>query len=233
MISIESNTTLQNFTLQPTSGHLPEFGVFSYFQSGQIVWGLNLKGSLINFASIGSSDVNVWDTFMSDNGGSPSADPNVWITDSSDVEFLWGAVFGEGFHPSGGGDGEIAAYNSTNVRINGTQVLDSGASAIYFVNCDLCRVENATLLNAAGWGLDIVGGSDNFTAVNNYVQGSQYGGSVFHQNTQSGGTYTGNTFINNNTGGYASCNAINVAGNPVALTLSGNTATPGPITCIQ
>ncbi|TDR45827.1 parallel beta helix pectate lyase-like protein [Tahibacter aquaticus] len=232
LISIESNTTLQNFTLQPTSGHLPEFGVFSYYQSAQTVWGLRLKGSLINLASVGSSDVNVWDTYMSDNGGSPSADPNVWITDSTDMEFPWGAVYGEVYHPWGGGDGEIAAYNSTNVRIYGTQVIDSGASAIYLVNCDSCSVENATLLRAAGWGLDVVQGSDNFTAINNLVQQSQYGGSVFDQLYQTGGTYTGNTFIGNNTGGNANCNAINVAGNPAALTLSGNTATPAPLTCV-
>lgn len=189
---------------------------------------MKLKGSLINFASVGSSDVNVWDTFMSDDGGSPSADPNVWITDSTDVEFLLGAAVGEGSHSRGGGDNEIAAYNSTNVRIKGTQVLNSGVSAIYLVNGDSCRVENATLLNAAGWGLDIVGGSDNFAAVNNYVEDSQYGGSVFHQNIQSGGgTHTGNTFNSNDTSGYASCNAINVAGDLAALTVSGNTTTPG------
>lgn len=72
------------------------------------------------------------------------------------------------------------------------------------------------------------GGSDNFAAVNNYVEDSQYGGSVFHQNIQSGGgTHTGNTFNSNDTSGYASCNAINVAGDLAALTVSGNTTTPG------
>lgn len=231
MIYIQSDTTLSNFTLQPVQGHTPEFGILSYYSSNQAILGLRLKGAQINLGLNGSSGVTVADTFMSDNGGTPAADPNVWITDAGNIEFLWGALYGSGFHPSGGGDGEIAAYNSNNVSIDGLHVLNSGASAVYFVNCDSCSVKNSTLVSASGWGLDIVQGSDNFIAINNLVQSSRYGGSVFQQSSQSGGTYIGNTFIGNNTGGYASCNAINVIGNRFALTLSGNTATPGPITC--
>ena len=103
-------------------------------------------------------------------------------------------------------------------------LIDCGASAIYYVNCDDCSIEGTVIHRADEWGLDIVGGSDNFVASNNTVNWSDFGGSIFHEYNSTGGSFTNNTFIDNNQQGVANCNALNV-------TIDGNTASPVPDYC--
>ena len=79
----------------------------------------------------------------------------VWINSANSVEILWGEARGRANGP--GGDGEIASYNSQAVKIYGTYVTNSGASAIYLVNCDNCAVENATITEGTGRFADATG----------------------------------------------------------------------------
>lgn len=230
VISMGNNTMLKGLRIQNAVGTTPGFGVLSYYNSDVLLWGLRIVGMNISIGINGSSDVHVWDTFMSMNGrNNRIADPNLWITDAQDVEILWGEALGRGNGP--GGDGEIAAYNSTAVEIYGTYVTNSGASAIYFVNCDYCSIENTTITNANEWGLDVVSGSDNFTAKNNYISRSRYGGSVFDGVNNLNGKYISNTFMYNNTSGYNRyCNGINYSGSRYSFTAVGNTGT-GQLLC--
>ncbi|PTL77476.1 right-handed parallel beta-helix repeat-containing protein [Vitiosangium sp. GDMCC 1.1324] len=227
-----NHTTLKNFAIEGAAGTLPVYGVLSYYENEQIIWGLRIKRTLISIGLNGSTNAHVWDTFMSENGNlsNGSADPNLWITDATNVEILWGEARGRANGP--GGDGEIAGYNSQGVKIYGTYVVNSGASAIYLVNCDNCAVENATVTNAGEWGLDIVSGSDNFLAKNNYVAYSRWGGSVYNEKGSVGGQYIGNQFVSNNTSGYGLyCNGINTDSIGTGFVNSGNTVNSGQLVC--
>ena len=229
-IAVSNGVMLKNFLLNGP-GQNGEFGILSYYNSGVIIWGLRIQNTLISIGVNGSSDVNIWDTFMQDNGnlGNGLADPNVWITDASNVTILYGEARGRANGP--GGDGEIAAYNSNAVRIDGTHVIDSGASAIYLVNCDNCSVANTTIHRPGEWGIDVVSGSDNFQASNNYVAWANFGGSVFDEAGSVGGTFTGNGFYSNRRMGVGTCNGINVIGAVNGVSQSGNWANPSGVIC--
>ncbi len=181
-----------------------------------------------------SSNVFITGIHLSNNGwpntpGNSIADPNIYIANSSNVLIQWGQILGQNNWPFG--DGEIACYFSDNVTISGTQLFFSGTSAIYFVGCDNSRVENANIQFAGGWGLDIVSGSDNFTAINNSIKYSRLGASIFQETQQTGGTYKWNIFNYNNTSGFANCNGLNITGDPLSMSISGNSANPAPISC--
>lgn len=232
VIGLSNNTSIQGLSLRATTGSLPTYGVLSYMGNDQLIWGLDIKGMLISIGVNGSSQVGIADTFMAENGSPTNglADPNVWISDATNVNIDWGAATGRANAP--GGDGEIAVYNSTGVSVYGTHVLHSGASAIYMVNCDWCTIENATIMYAGEWGIDVVSGSDHFTAKNNTVSYSRLGGSVFDAVGSAGGSYTGNSFISNNTIGYAPyCNGINRAGSSTSFIGAGNTVNTGSLVC--
>lgn len=229
-IHTANNVMLKNFLLTG-GGASSTFGVLSYHNSNVIVWGLRVQNFLISIGVNGSSNVNIWDTFMSDNGnlGNGLADPNLWISDAATVTVLYGEARGRANGP--GGDGEIAAYNSTHVTIDGTHVVDSGASAIYLVNCDYCKVSNTTIHRPGEWGIDVVQGSDHFEASNNYVAWANYGGAVFDEAGSVGGSFTGNGFYSNRRRGVGSCNGINVIGSVSGVSQSGNWANPSGIIC--
>jgi hypothetical protein len=226
-VYLNSNTQIKNLRIQNELGSTPTFGILTYYTQNVIVWGLRVHGATINIGINGSRDIHVWDTFMALNGrDNGAADPNLWITDAHDIDILWGEALGRNNGP--GGDGEIAAYNSTNVSIYGTYVTNSGASAIYLVGCKGCKVENATIVHANEWGLDIVNGTDNFIAKNNRVSGSWYAGSVFsgsgYPNVNRNGQYIGNDFRDNNRSRIRQfCNGVAYSGSAFAFTMSGNT----------
>lgn len=231
-IVTKSNTMLKNFTL--VGSGLPTnstFGVLSYHDDSVIIWSLMVQKFLISVGVNGSSNVNIWDTFMQENGVANNglADPNLWINSASNVTILYGEARGRGNGPSG--DGEMAAYNSRNVVIDGTHVVDSGASAIYFVNCDDCSISNTTIHRPNEWGLDVVSGSDNFRAHNNTVAWANYGGAVFDEAGSVGGQFTNNSFNRNRRMGVGSCNGINVIGAISGVMQSGNTSTPSGTIC--
>jgi len=230
VVGMSNNSTIKGLRIENATGVTPTYGVVTYHNTDVIVWGLRIVGTDISIGINGSSAVHVWDTFMSSNGlNNGSADPNMWISDASDIDIQWGEALGRNNGP--GGDGEIAVYNSTNVKIYGTYVTNSGASGIYMVNCDSCSVENATIVAAGEWGLDIVSGSDNFTAKNNHISSSRWGGSVFDGVHNVNGKYIGNTFTSNNTSGYGPyCNGINYSGSSSSFTVTGSSGN-GTLLC--
>lgn len=235
-ITLANNTTLNNFTLVSSLGR-PEYGILTHQSTDQIIWGLDISGFLISVGVNGSQRVHIWDTFMSNNGirGDGIAQPNVWLSNVVDVEILWGSAYGSG--ELGSGDGEIACYDSSRVKIFGTYVTRSGASAIYFVNCDNSSIEHATIHEPGEWGLDIVSGCDNFVADGNYVRGARYGGSVFQAAMSIGGIFRNNQFVNNSTARYSSnlgvfCNGINHDGSSSSFSWQqGNTVDRGQLIC--
>lgn len=227
-----NNTRVINLQVEGAAGVTPTYGIISYYKDNNIVWGVKVRLTKISIGVNGSSDVKIWDTFMQENGTSSSAaEPNLWINNSTDVEVLWGAAIGRGNYP--GGDGEIGCYDSYNVNIYGTHVIDSGASAVYFVNCDSSSMKNLVIHRPGEWGIDVVDGSDNFVADGNYVLNAQLGGAVFDEAGSVGGVFMNNTFVNNVQSGWVvPCNGINIAGNPAGVTMSGNTSSPAPVFCI-
>ncbi len=220
---------LKNFSLKG-GPQADEFGVL-VAGDDNILWGLRIQFFNINIGVTGSDNVDIWDTFLSNNGNLSDglANPNVWINNSNDVYLYYGTYYGRSNGP--GGDGEVAAHNSTNVRINGTQSIDAGASSFYFVNCDGCEIRNAFSDRSDEWGLDVVQGSDNFVADGNLISNAYFGGTVFVENDSTGGTFTNNEYYGNNKIGGAFCNGINVVGSVQGVSQSGNTAVPGPVIC--
>lgn len=227
-ISTGASVRLHNFTL---TGEHGTYGVLSYHKTDNLFWSLKIEGFNIGLGVVAGQKIEIWDTFFNANGtpGNGVADPNVWITDSKDVRVLYGALTGRADGP--GGDGEFAAYNSSNVQIDGLHVIDSGASAIYLVGCTDCSVKNAVIERPDEWGLDIVNGSTRFVAQGNSVSWAGYGGSVFDASSGSTATYMNNTFNNNRRHGVGSCNGINVKGSLASVTQSGNVSVPTGVIC--
>lgn len=224
-LSLGNDVIVKNFLLVG-AGSSSGYGILNYYNNNVIIWGLSIKKFKINIGVVGSTSINIWDTFLSENGdvNNSIADPNIWITDSNDVTYLYGEIRGRANGP--GGDGEIAAYNSNNVIIENTGVIDSGASAIYLVNCDYCKVLSTTIHRPGEWGIDVVNGSDYFEAANNYVAWANYGGSVFDEAGSIGGTFSGNIFHQNRRLNVGNCNGINVLGSTGGVTISGNSSNP-------
>jgi parallel beta-helix repeat protein len=229
-IRVGNRVMLRNFLLNGP-GASSEFGVLAYGNDDVILWGLRVRNFGISIGVHTSSNVDIWDTFMSANGNlaNGAADPNLWVTGSRDVVVLYGELRGRGNGP--GGDGEAAVYRSTNVTIDGLHVVDSGASGIYLVNCDDCAVRNTVIHRANEWGIDVVQGSDRFVAENNAVYWSKFGGSVFDEAGSISGIFRGNTFYQNRQMGVGACNGINVIGEVAAVTQSGNSSDPAGVIC--
>lgn len=230
-LRIHDNVVLKNFALWGPGGDASEFGILSHHNRNQILWGLRISNFLISIGVNGSADVDIWDTFMAENGSrwNGLADPNIWISDARNVTILYGEARGRGNGPSG--DGEIAAYNSTGVTIEGTHVNDSGASAIYLVNCDYCRVSNTVIHRPGEWGIDVVDGSDHFVATGNVVKWAGYGGSVFDEAGSVGGVFRNNEFHSNRQRGVGACNGINVIGQVAGVEQSGNYSNRDSVIC--
>lgn len=224
-----NNVMLKNFSL--IGGPQPnEFGVL-VAHTNVIIWSLRVQSFKINIGVTLSNNVDIWDTYLSNNGdlNDGMANPNVWINNSNDVLVYYGTFYGRSNGP--GGDGEVAAHGSTNVRIEGTQVIDAGASSFYFVNCDGCELRNAFSERSDEWGLDVVQGSDNFVAANNLITNALFGGTVFVEDDSVGGTFADNEYYGNNKIGGGFCNGINVIGSVAGVVETGNIALPGPVIC--
>ncbi|MBH1627226.1 MULTISPECIES: right-handed parallel beta-helix repeat-containing protein [Stenotrophomonas] len=228
-IGLGSNTMLHNFTLSTTAGG--NFGVLAYHREHVIIWSLDILGFQISAGVVGGKSVDIWDTFMRSNGiaGNNVADPNLWITDSRDVTLLYGQLTGRKDGP--GGDGEMAIYNSSNVMIDGARVIDSGASAIYLVNCVDCTLKNSVIERPGEWGIDVVQGSHRFLAENNSVSGANYGGAVFETAGGATATFRSNRFIQNRRLGVGNCNGINAKGSVAGVVSTGNTSLPSGDLC--
>jgi len=221
-----SNSTVKNLAIHGNTA-TTTYGVLVYRVSNVTLWSLRVQNAgRIGTGVAESSSVSILDTFFSDNGRDNGiADPNVWINQSHAVTVNYGELRGRANGP--GGDGELSCFNSYDVHIFGTHSVDSGASAIYFVDCDSSSIDSVVVERAGEWGLDIVDGTDNVVLQNNQVSYSYYGGSVYQFAT--GGQYLNNAFVGNNRSGTVPCSGINVRGSMPAL--SGNSVDIGPITC--
>lgn len=226
-----NNVAFQNFLLSGPGGSYAEFGILTASNTGVQIWGLRIQNFKINIGINGSSGVDVLDTFMRYNGiyGNGIAEPNMWINNASDIYVYYGEALGS--NENGNGDGEISSYGSSQVDIYGTHVTNSGASAIYLVNCDYCSVSNTQINSPGEWGIDVVQGSDYFLAYGNYVANARYGGAVFDEAGSLGGEFSTNAFVYNRTGGLGACNGINVIGSVSGVVQSGNSSTPSGIIC--
>lgn len=208
-----------------------EFGVLAFEAGNNQAWELEVENFLIGVGYKSSPNSKILAVYFRGNGASSNskADPAIWITDSDNVSVRYGRIDGAGNGP--GGDGELACYNSRHLEIDGLNVIDSGASGIYLVNCDDATVKNATIHRASEWGIDVVDGSSNFTALNNIVWWSYYAGSVFDESDNGPGTYRNNDFKGNNTGRIANCTGVAVIGNQSNVNMFGNAVSPGFQTC--
>jgi hypothetical protein len=210
---------------------LPNYGVAASSDNNVLVWDMEIKSVKMpimidnsDYTQVAAVDIN-----NSGNVSNASADPYIWINSSDYVELLYGTYTGRTNGP--GGDGEVACYNSTNLYILGTNVMQSGAAGIYLVNCDNAVVENAVIHNGDEWGIDIVNGSNNFIGINNEIKWSYWGAVIFDETNNGTGTFNNNDFILNNISGSVSCQGIVVFGNTGNVSLSGNYANPNPVIC--
>lgn len=236
-----NNTVLRHFSLHGNGFVIPTFGVLTHARSNVTLWSLDIRKMNISVGvNAGSSNVSIANVFTSQNGlgNNGIAEPNIWINQSNNILINYGAMTGRANGPAG--DGEIACYDSQSVTVYGTQVINSGASGMYFVNCDDAHIENTLISRADEWGLDIHG-ADNFMAVNNTIQYSDFGGSVFEEAQTIGGPlpansigaqYINNRFIGNNVRRVAACPGINIDAVSFShLYLSGNSVNNGALTC--
>lgn len=234
-IALKNSAVVKNLTLSgPGGGPSAVYGVLVYQSSNSIIWGLDIHGFLINIGITGSPNTHVWSTSVSNNGdihnGTPN--PNMWINQSSSTEILYGVAYGRGDNKPFG-DGAVSFYDSSGIHIYGFASFDSGTSAIYLVNCDNAVIENTNIYRAGGFGLDIVGGTDNFVSRNNLVQWCYYAGSAFDNTTNVGGSYLNTSFVSNNgSGDPRFCNGIALFNSQGPRpTTTGSTANPPPLIC--
>lgn len=239
-----SGVVLNSFSLVGQGGLQKDrtFGILAYQASNVSIWSVSIDYFKISIGVVETIEARIQNVWAANNGdpdnesagGTSGSDPHLWISNSEDVLVRWGDWEGQadGFKP--GGDGELAAYNSSNVRILETYVMHSGASGIYLVNCDACEVSDTRIHAADGWGLDVVGGSYGFIANNNHITASRYGAVVFYEDLNGSGTFINNLFSgHNNNSGNANCSGINVRGQPSSLVLLGNSNADGPLTCLR
>lgn len=231
-IVANDNTRIRHLVIRRgIIGPQPTFGILAHYKNNVTIWSVKIQGMKIGIGLNHSNGSRILNTFINQGGDltDNKANPSIWISNSDYTYVHYGHVIGRGNGP--GGDGEIATYNSKGVTINGTHVTDSGASAIYMVNCDNCKVINTRITRADEWGIDVVQGSDNFVGKNNIVSYSNFGGSVFDEAGSTGGLWDGNKYKYNNIMGVGNCEGINIKGNPNNVTLTNNTST-GNIYCI-
>lgn len=224
-------TQLKNFLLNGPGGASSEFGILTYGNTGVRIWSLRVQNFDINIGVHTSAEIDIWDTFTRLSGDAMDSypSPNIWIYSSDDVSIAYGEARGRANGP--GGDGEVAAHDSTEVHIDGMYTVDIGASALYMVNCDGCSIRNTINHRPGEWGLDIVSGSDYFEASNNTVLNANFGGAVFDEQGSAGGSFTNNTFQDNRLLGVGNCNGINVIGTISGVSQSGNTSNPPGTIC--
>lgn len=231
-ISLADSSLVRNFKLVGPGGAYSTYGIIIYHVTDATIWSLDIQGFRINIGVNGSANTHIWNTFLSNNGNISNsvAEPNIWISSSPGTEILYGAVTGRANKPFG--DGEVSCYNSEGIYIKGLQSFDSGTSAFYLVNCDNAIIENAKIYRAGGFGLDIVGGTDNFISRNNLVQWSWYAGSVYDNVQNSNGQYINTSFVSNNVSQDTRfCSGIYLSGAGAAPVTTGSTATPAPLIC--
>jgi len=230
-IGLSSGSTAHDFALAGGGGSTNEFGVLTYGTTGATLYSVDIQGFLISLGVVNSTGTGVYNVYGSNNGdsGNNLADPNVYISNSDQTYLYYGYFEGDGTHPFN--DGEIACYDSEDLHIEGTQEAYSGTSAVYLVNCDDAVIEDMAIWNAGGFGVDIVGDSDNVVVQNNTIQDIWYAGG-YVDNTNSTVSFYNNTFTSNNDSGDSRfCTGIELATSSPVPTNSGNTVSSGTLFC--
>ncbi len=240
VIQMNDNTQVHNFNVKSSGGNLATFGILSYFDNNPVIWNLNIQHVKIGIGVNGSNNAQLLNNFLSLNGdlnnGGP--DPSIWISHTLNTKLWYGYIVGRNNGAAGSqgfliGDGEVSCYDSSGLTITGTRHDKSGTSSFYLVNCDNAILDNVKIFYSNGFGLDIVGGTDNLIVKNTKVYFSKLSASVYDEIENSNGTYINNLFYHNNTSNASNCNSISVLGNSNNLTLSGNTEVPltSSLTC--
>lgn len=224
-VTLLSNATVARLHIDGAPANKPDFGVIVGSSSGATAWGLRVTNTKIGLGTNGASNVNFLSNWVTNIGigGDGIAQPSHWINASSGVTIRWGEFYGDS--SQGSGDGEIAAYDSTNVTVDSVYQNWSGAAGVYMVNCDSCSVINSFIRYAGEYGIDVVGGSNGFYANNNEVSNSNYGAIAYDVVGGSTATVTNNILLYN---GFPGCNGVKVlSGDPNNVTMSGNYAQVG------
>ncbi|MEO0438571.1 MAG: right-handed parallel beta-helix repeat-containing protein [Pseudomonadota bacterium] len=231
-VTMKLGSKLNHVTLEGLDPNgTAEYGVLAFNAGNNQVWDVGIENFQIGVGLNGSPNGRITSVHISDTGNpfNTLPDPAIWIRNSDNTRVRFGRIDGASNGP--GGDGEISCFSSRFLEIDGLNVIDSGASAIYLVGCADAVVENTVVHRAGEWGIDVVDGSSNFTARNNEVWWSNFAGSVYDETDNGPGTYENNDFRNNNLGGVANCTGVAVNGTQSNVTMIGNVVTPGPQTC--
>jgi hypothetical protein len=220
VVTPQSGSTVARLWIQGTTGSLPDFGVLvGSGVSGVVVWGNRITHTTIGLGANVASNVQFLANLISGTGANNGlADPSIWINSSSTVLVQYVEIYGDSSR--GGGDGEIASYNSSGVVLDANYINWSGAAGVYMVNCNSCSVTNSFIRYAGEYGIDVVGGSANFVAANNEVSNSHFGAVVYEVLNNSTATVNNNNFWWNGTPG---CDGVHVEGSPSSnISMSGN-----------
>lgn len=183
------------------------------------IWDLKITGSKKGISVKDSDDVRVSSTNIVNVGdpdnstvGVSSSDQSIHIDNSNRFELRYGRLSNRRDGEPGvnggfmTGDGAFACFDSQDVKIVGTAFDGIGTSAMYFVNCDSADVQQASVTNILGWGIDVP--SDPREPANGETHGVsvsdssfRYGGrgaAVIGANVTGSIAFTDNTFENNN-----------------------------------
>ena len=219
VVLLGNNATVGRLSIRGDHTAMPEYGVLVYASSGATAWGLNIQKTLIGLSANYASNISFLSNAISQNGvnGNGVADPSIYIANSTNINIQYGEIYGDS--STGGGDGEISAYDSTGVNVNNMYINWSGAAGVYMVNCDSCSVTNSFIRYTGEYGLDIVGGSHNFVASNNEISNTRYGAAVYESAGGSTAQFSTNTWFQNGTPG---CSGVAVLGDSNNVTMIGN-----------
>jgi hypothetical protein len=221
IVTMTDNTQIEKLFIKSTISPGNQVGIDIGYATSAVIWDVKISYVVDPIHVYASDWVGIYSVHTENNGNPNSVwydglwqqkpDPSIYIWGSSNIEILYGWYEGSSNGP--GGDGEIQCAYSTNFLIDGAHIVNTGASNAYFNNCDNATITNAVLTDSDEWGIDVVNGSTNFTAINNTVINASYGGAVFEESTSGLGTFNSNTFITNNLSHSRTCEGVNVIGN--------------------
>lgn len=231
--------TLKDFVIDSVATGRPVWGVLVAKTNNVLIEGVKIYRAQYSLGvTDGASNVEFRNSEIVDGGDglacSGCAHPSIWINSASNVRVVKSVLSNNGIGPEG--DGELACYNSTDVVVQNSSIVNSGASGMYLVNCDRVVAVGNLVKGSKEWGLDIVSategpGTDYGFFQWNTVEYSRNGGGVLkssHFNTFLNNTYNYNRQGPNASG---SCNGINKRGPIYNFWQHNDTATPWPVSC--
>jgi hypothetical protein len=215
---VTSNTIIRDLKISGINASQTVFGVLTYQAQSTKLINIEVTRALIGIGINTSNGTEITDSkvLFAGDGIAGRADPSVWNSGSNQTVISGSSFKNNGVGPAG--DGEVACYNSSGFEIRNSTVEDSGASAIYVVNCDGARLIGNTVLRPKEWGLDIArhvscppgdpcSGTDNVFAEGNLVRNASRGGAVVFKSNNP--TFINNIYDNNYIQGSARCNGVN------------------------